>query len=106
MASRLNRVRNWEERASASRYNLDELAKACSASRSNLSRFFVQNFGKPPQKWLDELRLARAVELLLSSNLSVKEIAVELGCDYPGNFARQFKRRFGCSPSNYACPKM
>jgi AraC-like DNA-binding protein len=101
MPSRLERITNWEEKASVSHYHLDELAKACSASPSNLRRFFLQKFAKPPQKWMDDLRLRYAAELLRSSSLSVKEIAAKLDYDFPGNFARQFKRRFGVTPSNY-----
>src|SRR5205809_7552161 len=102
MASRLDRIANWEARASASHFNLDELAKGCSASPSNLRRFFIQKFGKPPQKWMDEQRLAKAADLLQSSGLTIKEIAAQLGYEFSGNFARRFRRGFGCSPSHYA----
>jgi AraC family transcriptional regulator len=102
MSSRLDRIDDWEIRASASHYNYDKLVKACSTSRSQLRRYFLAKFGKTPHEWMDDLRLAEAVRLLKASDLTVKEIAARLGYDYPGNFARQFKRRHGCNPSEYA----
>ncbi len=102
MFSRLDRVTDWQIRASASHYRFEELAMSCSISRTQLRRYFLAKFGKTPQKWIDELRLAEAANLLRTSSLSVKEIAAALSYEYPGNFARQFKRRYGCNPSEYA----
>ncbi len=102
MVSRLDRVKDWPVRASASHYRFNELARLCSISRSELRRYFLSRFGKTPQPWMDDLRLAEALKLLRTSDLSVKQIAASLGYEYAGNFARQFGCRYGCSPSRYA----
>jgi len=102
MFSRLDRINDWAIRARASHYSYDELVRLCSTSRSNLRRYFLAKFGKTPHKWLDELRLAEAANLLRTSDLSVKQIAARLSFEYPGNFARQFKAWRGCNPSEYA----
>lgn len=102
MCSRLDRINDWANRASASHYRFDELVKSCSTSRSQLRRYFLAKFGKTPQKWMDELRLTKATDLLHATHLSVKEIAARLSYEYPGNFARQFKRQHGYNPSEHA----
>jgi len=101
--SRLVRINDWPEKARSDgvRYRALALAKQCSISPSQLRRFFLENFGKTPQDWMDELRMAKAADLLIHSNKSVKEIAVELHFNYPGNFCRQFKRIYGRAPSEY-----
>jgi len=99
--SRLDRVKDWPARASAGHYRFDELPGLCSISRSQLRRYFLWRFGKTPQRWMDDLWLAEAVRLLHASDLSVKQIAASLSYEYPGSFARQFRRRYGCSPSAY-----
>ncbi|MEO8426881.1 MAG: AraC family transcriptional regulator [Verrucomicrobiota bacterium] len=102
MFSRLDRINGWANRAGASHYSYDELAKSCSTSRSHLRRYFLAKFGKTPRKWMNEQRLAKAADLLHASDLSVKQIATSLSYEYPGNFARQFKASYGCNPSEYA----
>jgi AraC-like DNA-binding protein len=50
---------------------------------------------------LDEIRQERARDLLTGSDLSIKEIAYELGYSGPNNFIRAFKRLSGLSPGEY-----
>jgi transcriptional regulator GlxA family with amidase domain len=102
MAGRLLRVHNWSELAIESNYCSANLAKSCLVSKSQLRRHFLGRHGKTPQQWLGELRLARSLQLLSSSTLSIKQVAAILKYDYPGNFSRQFKRRYGFSPSKYS----
>jgi AraC-like DNA-binding protein len=100
--SRLDRIDDLAHRAAASHYNPKLLAESCSISRSQLRRYILKIYGQTPQRWLDDLRLTEATNLLHTSSLSVKEIAAKLFYDYPGNFARQFRQRYGCNPSEYA----
>tara|TARA_R110000850_G_scaffold64247_3_gene144429 strand:+ start:2039 stop:3043 length:1005 start_codon:yes stop_codon:yes gene_type:complete len=53
------------------------------------------------QKLLDEVRLDQAKGLLLDSELSVKEVAYELGYSGPNNFIRAFRRQTELSPTAY-----
>jgi AraC-like DNA-binding protein len=49
------------------------------------------------------LRMDRAKELLRASNLSIKEIAQELGYTQQHEFTRAFGRFAGMSPSVWKC---
>ncbi len=50
---------------------------------------------------LEEVRKAKARHLLESKDVSVTEVAMELGFSDSANFCRAFKRWYGCSPSQY-----
>jgi len=49
---------------------------------------------------LDAYRLERAVEFL-RTDISITDLAFELGYEHPQNFARAFKKRVGISPNLY-----
>jgi AraC-like DNA-binding protein len=48
--------------------------------------------------YINQLRIGAAVQLLLSSDLSVLEIAFRVGFGNYSNFSRQFKRLKGMTP--------
>ena len=54
--------------------------------------------GCSPSEYLTELRLRRAATLLVSTNLSVSEIALEVGYLSLSHFSRVFRERFGKTP--------
>jgi hypothetical protein len=67
----------------------------------SLRHRFRKIFGISPQGMLIRLRMERAKELLRSSNLSVKEIARELGYSRQHDLARAFHKYVGTSPSEW-----
>jgi hypothetical protein len=62
---------------------------------------FRKLFGISPRGLLVRLQVDRAKELLLTSDLSVKEIAFELGYGWQQDFTRAFKKCAGMSPSQW-----
>lgn len=86
-----------EERPSGS-VSLSELARQAGVSPKHLCRVFKRSVGHPPMETFRLLRLQAAVTLLLRSNLTVKEIAVQCGFDDPLYFSRCFSAAFGRSP--------
>ena len=50
---------------------------------------------------VDETRYKRSLQLLNDTDLSITEMALELGYRYPENFTRAFRNRVGVSPSEY-----
>ena len=55
----------------------------------------------PPIRYLRQLRMERAKNLLESSFLSVKEIAYQVGLNDESHFVRDFKSTYGYSPALY-----
>jgi Helix-turn-helix domain/Cupin domain len=67
----------------------------------SLRHRFRKIFGISPQGMLLRLRMDRAKELLRTSNLSVKEIAQELGYSRQHDLTRAFHKYTGTSPSEW-----
>ncbi len=54
--------------------------------------------GKSPTKWIDDAIVLEAKVLLYQSNLSIGEVAAEVGLHDPSYFSRLFKKREGITP--------
>jgi len=78
-----------------------ELARLANLSPDYFSEIFKQQTGTSPRDYLHLLRIHRACQLLTQSDLSVKEIASQLGYQDPFHFSRQFKAFQGLSPRAY-----
>ncbi len=79
-----------------------EIGEICAVgfmSQSSLQRAFHERFGMSPKAYLCKLRMNRAMELLLSQNQSVKEIAYACGFKDEKFFSRAIKQKYGVSPS-------
>ena len=62
---------------------------------------FKQFTGLTPVEYIKNVRLAKAAELLRSPELSVAQVAMEVGFEDPNYFSRQFKQVLGMSPSSF-----
>ena len=58
-------------------------------------------FKTAPLDFIKTIRLKRAAQLLEKSQLSIAEIAYEVGFNNPKYFARTFKKRTGMTPTQY-----
>ena len=78
---------------------LPEIAAELGVSTRQLSRLVKAGTGHAPARLREELRLARARDLLLNGDLPVTEVALRCGFADGPHFARRYRRRFGESPS-------
>ncbi len=60
-----------------------------------------REMGITPQAFLQTKLIDRAKSLLASQELTINEIAEELGFNYPNHFARLFRQKTGMSPSAF-----
>ena len=79
-------------------WTLDELANHASTSRASLVRMFRRAVSMAPLEFLAEFRLGLAHCRLSATNLSLAQIAAEIGYQSESSFSRAFRRRFGISP--------
>jgi transcriptional regulator GlxA family with amidase domain len=76
-----------------------EIAEHIHTSVRNLERMFKRNLKASPAKYYVALRLEKARELLMHTNLPTLEVALQCGFSSSSYFARCFLREFGHRPS-------
>lgn len=79
----------------------ERLAQALHRDYSTLSKTFSQHQGTTIEQYWMQQRVERAKELLSYGDLSVGEIAFDLGYSSTAHFSNQFKKHTGCPPSTY-----
>ena len=77
---------------------LADLARAAYMNPFSFCRLFRSATGRSPVSYLNAYRLSRARVLLLSTDLSVSEIAQKTGFADSGYFSKAFRARYGCPP--------
>lgn len=81
--------------------SLNELAAArYFLNPSYLSRLFKAKTGKTFSRYLMEVRMRKAQELLETGERSISEVSSLVGYTSPSNFIQNFKKVFGCTPGN------
>ena len=78
-----------------------DLAKSVNMSVSHFQHLFKREVQTSAIKYINNLRLEKAGELLVSSHLQVKEIRLQVGVTNEAHFQRNFKRKFGETPNKY-----
>ncbi len=78
-----------------------DLAAELGLSTRTLNRRFRQATGHSPQQWLQRLRVSQARDLLRHSNLSINEIAWQVGFQDVSHFGKLFREHAGMSPGRY-----
>ena len=77
---------------------LHAMAEIAHLSPYHFARTFRQVTGIPPGEFLGNLRLQRAKELLLTTDLSASEVCFEVGYASLGTFTTRFTQLVGVSP--------
>ncbi len=79
----------------------DMIAQHANISTIYLQKEFIRYFGISPHRYLQNLRISRAKNLLISHQMSITEICFATGYTSVYHFSRMFKRLTGLSPSAY-----
>ena len=77
------------------------IAAQFSVSETSLKNYFRGVYGKNISAYLRDLRMSAAETALVSTELSIAEIASQVGYTKQGKFAQVFKAAFGRSPLEY-----
>ncbi|EFX92362.1 AraC family transcriptional regulator [Actinobacillus ureae] len=70
-------------------------------SRSTFTRHFRKATGQSFAQWLIDTRLQRGRELLEITQLSIEQIAEQIGFQSAVSFRQHFKQRFQVSPNEW-----
>lgn len=82
-------------------FDLRATAKAVKMNPASMSDLFRRTFGSSPSRYLMNLRLRRAQNLLLSTDRRICDIAAECGFEDPLYFSRIFRKRCCFSPREF-----
>jgi DNA-binding response OmpR family regulator len=82
-------------------FSVEELSRQMALSRVSLYKRMLALTGKTPVDCIRTVRLKRAVQLLEKSQLSIANIAYEVGFNNPTYFSKVFKDEYGTVPSEY-----
>ena len=80
---------------------LADLARECGLSVSHFTRAFRTTFGMSPYRWLVARKIDFAKGLLMTSGLSIADIAIRAGFADQTSFTRAFGRIVGDSPAKW-----
>ncbi len=78
--------------------SIEKLANYCCLDRRYLCRIFKDKTGVTLQQYLLNIRLEKARSLVVSSKLSISDIARSVGYRDLYHFSRMFKNKYGKSP--------
>lgn len=81
--------------------NLSNLAYKCDVSVPYLSNLFKKEVGTTIIKYVNKLRIDKAIKLLNTSSLSVQDIAFYVGIYDHNYFTKVFKNEVGTTPRDY-----
>lgn len=95
-------LKTVEKNIGNSEFSVEKMGKELGVSRGHLYNKLVALTGKTPVEFIRIMRLKRAAQYLEKSQLTVSEIAYEVGFNDPKYFSRYFKEEFGLVPSEYA----
>lgn len=98
---RLPGVLEWARENLSQSLSVDALAEVAKMSRRTFTRRFREATGTTVTKWLNAERVARAQQLLETTDLSIELIAAEAGFATPLSLRQQFAVQLGTSPSHY-----
>jgi len=81
--------------------SLNAVAEYVGLSAGYLCRIFKEETGISINAHINDLRMAKAGELLKEGNGYIKEVALSVGFEDQLYFSRMFKRYYGVTPSEY-----
>jgi transcriptional regulator GlxA family with amidase domain len=82
-------------------HSVASLAKQLQVARRTLERRFMADLGQAPARVYQDIRLARAIQRLKTTNETVADIALATGFCDGTHLARVLKKDAGHSPSHY-----
>lgn len=101
----LSRIRIFLECNLSRHITLSEVCAHAGMSRSGLCTFLRNNKGQTLTEWINNLRIDKARELLISSPASISQIAYSVGFSDIAYFSRTFRKHTGISPSHFRAVK-
>jgi AraC-like DNA-binding protein len=98
---RVLKVKNYISENYQHEIRLSDMASLAGMSASAFSRFFKLHTGRNLTDYIIDMRLGYASRQLVDSTDSIAEISYRCGFNNLSNFNRIFRKKKGCSPSEF-----
>lgn len=99
--SRIRQAIDYIQQHLSEPISIEGLAADLCLCSDHFIRLFKNELRQTPCQYITRKRVEQAQLMLITQQLSVKEIAFRLGFDDPSYFIRLFKRTVGCTPQAY-----
>lgn len=80
----------------------ETVSDAIGVSRTQLWRIFKKTTGKTLGDYIRDIRLEKAAEMLKTKKYRISEVAYEVGYSDAKYFTKNFQKKYGVSPTQYA----
>ncbi len=97
----VNKVKKYISKNYMKKISLNELAGLAGFSVSYLSKIFKEETQKSISSYINYIRIESAKELLVSSDISLVELAYVVGFEEQSYFTKVFKKQEGVAPGKY-----
>ncbi|WP_199617590.1 helix-turn-helix domain-containing protein [Paenibacillus alkalitolerans] len=97
----LDRAKNYIQQRFTEDISLEEVAEYVHLNPHYLSKIFKQQFGETFIDFVTRLRIEKAISLMSTGQMSLKEVCFEAGYKDPNYFSRVFKKITGVTPTEY-----
>jgi len=100
-SQRINKVYHYTVEHFREQITLEDVASLTNHSPAAFCRYFKTRTRKTYVKYLTEIRIAYACELLMLGNIDIGQVCFESGFNNLSHFHKQFKRLMNATPSDY-----
>lgn len=99
--SRISKVKDYIRNNYRDEIKLETLSGIACMSEAAFSRYFKQHTGRTVSDYIIDTRLGFAARMLVDTQETVADISFQCGYNNLSNFNRVFKRKKGCTPSEF-----
>lgn len=85
--------------------SIEQFSQSTYLSSNYISKIFKEITGDTLINYLINLRIEKAKEILEEGHFSIQEVSQKVGYEDPYYFSKLFKKKYGCSPSEYKALK-
>lgn len=95
---RLENAFAYVEEHYSSNFKIADLASECHMSETHFRRIFQEKMNMTPIEYVNFVRVKKACELIDKTDISMEDVAEQVGFVTPSTFNRNFRRIIGTSP--------
>lgn len=99
--TRVEKALNYINEHYTNPIKISELCSMIKLSRGHFTKIFKNITDKTPIEYINQVRIEHSKDLLVTTSLHIKTIAMQTGFSDEFYFTRVFKQYEGCSPSQY-----